>query len=282
MQNSGNYKKRRRFVILKMILLIVFLGVSCNTNYKPVPAQFESKTNAKSNCNSCSILFIGSSYLSYIGIDVIEIFQKFAVNGGKSVIVDRSVRSGMRLYDHITNEETLFKINERNWNYIILQGNAAFISKKKWHENIVPYLEGFRKLIKEKSPRTCVIYMMPWAYSDGLTWIIGETDDYDQMQNNIYNETINLVNEIDIATAPVGWTWYTAITNGYGVDLYLADHNHQTRSGAYLAACVFYSTIFEEQAPPIVYALDEYDNPPYLREVAFNTVMNHLNLWNIY
>jgi len=163
-----------------------------------------------------------------------------------------------------------------------LQGNSAFISQKKWHHYVIPYIEELRKIIKNRSEKTYVIYMMPWAYKDGLTFIEGETDTYEEMQLNIYNETIKLVINIDIALAPAGWAWYTAFLEGYDKDLYLNDLNHQSKYGAYLTACVFYSTVFSEMAPRVEYDWEEGDNSQYLSEVAFSTVTDNLDLWNIY
>ena len=125
--------------------------------------------------------------------------------------------------------------------------------------------------------------MMPWAYLDGLAWVPRETDTYEQMQQNIYNHTINMVNDIDITTAPAGWAWYTLISDGYDPYLlYLNDFNHQASSGAYLAACVFYTTIFLERAPQIQFEWSDEDKPQTLSDVAYSTVTDHLDLWNIY
>lgn len=265
-----------------LVFLLLLTIVSCEKNYDPIQPA-EQGTNSRPECGSCSILFIGSSYLSYIGNDVVELFINFANQGGKNVYVDRRDLGGWRLYDHVQSPATIEKINERKWDYIILQGNAAFLSQEKWHHNIIPYLKEIRQIIKNRSEDTCVIYMMPWAYLDGLAWIPGETDTYEQMQVNLYNQTTKLVKDIDIATAPVGWAWYTAISNGYEAELlYLNDNNHQAKSGAYLAACVFYSTIFLEAAPMIPYTWNENDDPQYLHDVAHSTVLDHLELWNIY
>ena len=242
----------------------------------------DSQTNARPDCDACEILFIGSSYLSYLGNDVIEIFEQFSIAGKKNVYIDRRDIGGWRLEDHSQNEQTIAKINEREWDFIILQGNAAVLSQQKWHDHIIPFLKDLRRIIKSRSQKTCIIYMMAWAYSDGLTWVPGETDTYEEMQINLYNETIKMVHDLDIASAPVGWAWYTAISNGYKADLYLNDFNHQSSSGAYLAACVFYATIFLESAPFITYTWSEFDDAQFLHDIAYATVINHLDLWNIY
>ncbi len=267
-----------RFCLL-LALLCIYCGCEKGTysTWSSEPAK-----NARSNCNSCKILFIGSSYLSYIGNDVVDTFSEFAVAAGKQVLVEKRSIGGWHLADHSQDAVTLEKIKEREWDYIILQGNAAYLSQEKWHQYIVPYIRDLRKIIKSRSRKTCVIYMMPWAYTDGLAWLPGETDTYPQMQENLYRESIQLAKEIDIAIAPVGWAWYTAYLDEYEADLYLNDFNHQSKSGAYFAAAVFYSTIFLEKAPFINYNWDADNDPPYLHDLAYSIVINDLELWHIY
>lgn len=242
----------------------------------------EPTRNARPDCNDCEILFIGSSYLSYVGNTAPDIVASFAAAAGKNAtVVMRSV-GGWKLADHLASQQTLELIAERDWDYIVLQGNAAYMSKAKWHPYIVPYLEQFRALIKQRSPKTCVVYMMPWAYLDGLGWIDGETDTWDQMQENLRRESVAVAGRLDIAVAPAGWAWYRAVRANYVDDLYLTDLHHQSQAGAYLTACVFYSTLFLEPAPEIDFDWRTDNDPPYLHDLAFRVVTDSLATWNIY
>jgi len=54
---------------------------------------------------------------------------------------------------------------------------------------------------------TKIIYCLPWAYEDGMTWYEDWTDTYADMQDKIYNNTILFSNEIGFLIAPVGWAW---------------------------------------------------------------------------
>jgi len=264
---------------LKIILFIFIPLLSSCTKF--ICDNFPSD-NRRTNCNSCRILFIGSSYLQYGNGDVIEIFSKFAEEADRDLIIETSIAGGLRLYNHIEYQPTIDKINSQGWDYIVLQGNSAFISKEKWHDYVVPYLSKFREIIKYNYDKTSIIYMMPWAYTDGLTFIEGETDTYKEMQVNIYNNSTAVAWDLDIALAPAGWVWYQAIIDGYKAPLYLNDQNHQTISGAFLTASVFYSTIFLEEAPHIDYELTINDDQKLLREKAYKTVVESLDLWNIY
>ncbi len=266
--------------ILIVVPLLTSMG-SCKKTGGPGPGP-ELIKNAWTDCDSCHILLIGSSYLAFNDADVIPILDSMAARANKPVSFEGQIKLGSRIRDHIGYDETMLKIQERSWDFIIFQGTSTYISKKKWHPYLLPYLEKFRSIIKEASPGTCIIYMMPWALEDGLTGIEGETDDYRQMQENIYTHTITAVKDLDIVTAPVGQAWYTVIKNGYQGKLYLHDRSHQDKSGAYLTAAVFYATIFLEKPPGISYSWSPGDDPDYLHHIADSIVNSRPDLWNIY
>lgn len=277
--------KRKARLILKtkpLVLIILFILIgSCKKELTPVDGR-SFTSNARPDCEHCSVLFIGSSYMDYVGNDVIDIFELFANKANKSIFLDRYVRSGQRLHDHIEDQVALDKINSYPWSFIIFQGNSAYISKEEWHPFLIPYLKEFKQIIRSKNKNAQIIYMMPWAYLDGLTFIEGETDDYEAMQNNIYKYVLELVKDLDIATAPAGWAWYTAISDSFDQELYLSDMNHQTVHGAFLTAAVFYSTLYREQAPLINFTRCDSSDQVYLSKLAYLTVNNDIHAWNIY
>jgi hypothetical protein len=262
-------------------IALICLAGGCDGVVNQSPLSYPA-ANERPDCNSCNILFIGSSYLSYLGNDVVEIFTQFTLTSRKNAYVHKRSVGGYRLDDHLESKETLEIVKGRDWDYIILQGNAAFMSQEKWHHYVVPYLIEWRKVIKEQNRNTCVIYMLPWAYLDGLAWMPGEPDTYWQMQENLLRHTTRVVHEIDIATAPVGWVWYRTWLDRYFITLYLNDDNHQAKSGAYLAAAAFYSTVFLEKAPQIYFRWDENVDTEYLHDLAYSTVVDSLAKWNIY
>lgn len=267
-----------KLFIKTTIICLVILSSSCS---KFTCDNFPDD-NRQPDCDNCRILFIGSSYLNYAGNNVVEIFSEFCKAANREVIIEASMFGGFRLHRHLEYKPTIDKINSLGWDYVVLQGNSAYISKEKWHKYIIPRLEDLREIIKYNYDKTSVIYMMPWAYLDGLTFVEGETDNYDDMQLNIYNYSTKVATDIDIALAPAGWAWYQTRQKKYKAPLYLSDKNHQTISGAFLTAAVFYSTIFQEKAPYIEYTLTADDDESFLRETAYTIVIDDLDLWNIY
>ncbi len=186
-----NRKHVYSYLQVNTIISLLLFTFACEKGTYSVQS-FGPDNNQRSECSSCNILFIGSSYLSFIGNDVVATFSQFAEQGGKDAYIEMRSIGGWHLDDHSQDENTIAKINERQWDYIILQGNSAYLSKKKWHHYIVPYIKDLRKIIKDKSPRTCVIYMMPWAYTDGLVWLPDETETYEQMQDSLFHYTTEL------------------------------------------------------------------------------------------
>ncbi len=271
-----NNKLPLSFLSYLFVFLIIF---SCDPGTE---SDEQVLTNYWPDCTECKVLFIGSSYLSYNGNDVVQLFGNFAVAADKNALIGDQVYGGHRLSMHSINQATIAKIYEEDWDFVILQGNSALISKEKWHDQLVPYLIDFKDMIKDSNPDAAVIYMMPWAYLDGMEWMEGETDNYDQMQHNIYNETIKLVKDIDIATAPVGWAWYNVYNAGYTTDMYLSDNNHQGQLGAYLTAAIFYVTVFQEYPPVIDFYLEEESIQTEMHNTANSMVTDNLSLWNIY
>ena len=262
-----------------LIPIIIFQLISCNNDLSLINQTLPS--NPQPDCETCSILFIGSSALSYGRSDVVEIFSDLSMNGDKSVDIHDWIVGGHNFSDHCNNQMTNDLINSRTWDYVILQGGIPYISKEKWHYLTIPYLKELIAKIKIRSKNAYIVYMMPWAFKDGLEWMEGETDTYEQMQENIYYNTTTLVKDLGIATAPVGWAWYDAITSGYKRDLFLSDFTHASKHGAYLTACVFYTTIFLETPPMISYNWEDDDNLQYLNDIASSIVLNNLELWNI-
>jgi len=166
-------KYRNIAYLIVYSVLIGLLNSSCITEPESV-GEKNKPDNYRPDIDNGSILFIGSSYLNYAGNSVVEMFKSMAANGGHSVYTNNRVINGKRLHNHLEDPVTIQRIQEKKWDYVILQGGSIYISKEKWHEYIVPILRDFKEIIKKNSKNTCMVYMMPWAYKDGLTWIEGE------------------------------------------------------------------------------------------------------------
>ncbi len=234
--------------------------------------------------DTCKILFIGSSYFNFNSLPVL--FEYLALSFGKDVYIDHHGQNGLYLDDHAYRSDTESKINEQDWDYIILQGVGTNTAYPDYFTNhpVYPALEILRDKIYQNCESTKMVYCMPWAFEDGMTWYQDWTDTYGDMQDKIYDTTLNYSNDIGFMIAPVGWAWYTVLEEqGYPLHyLHLSDWNHPSIKGSYLMACVIFSTIFLESSAGLSYhggLLEE--EAIYFQTIASNTVLDNLNLWNI-
>ncbi|MBN1165193.1 MAG: SGNH/GDSL hydrolase family protein [Candidatus Krumholzibacteriota bacterium] len=222
------------------------------------------------------ILFLGSSYFGYN--DMVQTFISFCQRAGKVLALDTRIVGGYRIVDHVNDYNSIYKIKQCEWDYILLQGGAQWLSLPKWHHEVVPYLEAIRDTIYQNCSHTRIIYMMPWAYEDGLTWIPGEIDTWEIMQKNLYKYSLQVSNNLGLGLAPAGWAWYRAITGGYEYNLYLPDKSHPSVYGSYLLACALYISVFKEEVISSAIDPNRYIE---LQEIAGRTVFDDFNLWNI-
>ena len=262
--------------VKKSSVLITVLVIGLNYNCYSVSSEFTQEPY--------KILFIGSSYFN--GYNMPGLFENLVINSGKTVYIDQQITNGLYLEDHANSISTEAKINEKDWDYVILQGVGALVAYPDYytHHPVYPALVTLQNKISENCESTKMVFCLPWAFEDGMTWVQGWTDTYADMQLEIYKNTLEYLNDLDLIIAPIGWAWNTVLKEmNYPLHyLHLSDWNHPSLKGSYLMACVIYSTIFIESSVDIQYygGLPE-EEANYFQTVASSIVLNSLDLWNI-
>ncbi len=234
--------------------------------------------------NPLEILFIGSSYFNYN--DLPSLVENMANNSGKDVYIGSYNRVGLLLDQLVSLDLVEEKINERNWDYIIIQGVGVTIAYPDFYaqHQAYPALVEFEEKIHENCESTRMIFCLPWAFEDGMTWVEGWTDTYEDMQNIIYDKTIQYSDEIGFTIAPVGWAWYQVLDEkDYPLHyLHMSDWNHPSLKGSYLMACAIYSSIFIESTEEISYYAELAESDAkYFQNIASNIVLSDTTLWKI-
>jgi hypothetical protein len=236
------------------------------------------------------VLFIGSSYFEYN--DLPGIFERLAIETDKKVYVRREVVSGRYLDYFAENTITEQVIQEQNWDYVLLQGgcqNAAYpddhhlITPGSGYHPVYPAIETLKTKIDANHAASRIVYMMPWAFEDGMTWVEGMTDTYQDMQEKIYDNTLRWADSLNISVAPVGWAWYDVLADDPPLHyLHLPDWNHPNLRGSYLSASVIFATVFAESVENVPYygGLQQAEAERF-QEVASRIVLDSLELWNI-
>lgn len=234
---------------------------------------------------SYEILFIGSSYFNYN--DLPGMMEGLIDSRNKTADIHTAITNGLYLADHASMISTELKINERDWDFVVLQGVGsltAYPDSFPTNHPVYPALETLRDKILLNCEATKIVFCMPWAFEDGMTWVEGWIDDYADMQIKIYDNTLIYADSLGLVVAPVGWAWNTVLEEqNYPLHyLHMDDWNHPSPKGSYLMACVIYSTIYKQSTAQIPYTAGlSLQEAWYFQLIASRTVLDNLELWNI-
>ncbi len=277
---------KKVIILFALLFLIQSVNVgllNAHSLYSEIDEHVSLNNNQHEN-DTVKILFIGSSYFNYNNLP--DIFENIALNSGKELFVDQYGGNGLFLSDHASSSHTRAKIDEQDWDFVILQGvgrNMAYPDYFTDHP-VYPSLITLNEIIHQNCESTKMIYCLPWAFEDGMTWYQDWTDTYEDMQLKIFDTTINYSKDIGFIIAPVGWAWYKILDeNDYPLHyLHMSDWNHPSFKGSYVMACVIFSTVYVESSVnnPFYGQLTEYE-AVYFQTIASNTVLDNLSLWNI-
>jgi hypothetical protein len=230
------------------ILALIFLGVFV--------ATAQSQTTKPTD--ELHILFIGNS-LTYVN-DLPKMVSELAKAGGQRPLVyDRETPGGCTLEKHWKDGKALAKIQARKWDYVVLQEYSTGPLLKR--DSMFDYGKKFDAEIKKQGTKT--LLYMTWAYQ-------GRLED----QPAISKAYMDLAADLKAEIAPVGNAWEAAILADKKLVLHQNDKKHPTATGTYLAACVFYATVYDkspEGLPGNIGKLTDEEARP-LQVIAWNTV----------
>jgi len=230
-----------------------------------------------------SVLFIGSSYTAFNNVP--DRFRDLSRKAGERVFVRYHLALGQPLSYFAASQAATDAIRSWDWDYIVLQGGAQNVAyPTSGGTSVYMALKELHRKATEDSPGTKVVYMMPWAYEDGMLWMEDRTETYEVMQLDIREQTLEWADDLGLVVAPVGMAWYEVLTTWPHGEHFLhdTDWNHASKLGSYLTAATIFSTIWVQDAAEVNYNWEiEREVAQNLRGVAGHTVMDSLALWNI-
>ena len=266
------------------IALFFILVFSCQENpVQQCPAEDTDKLR---------VLFIGNSYTEMGDVRLPDLFAGLVKASGKELFIGKAVAGGMNLHDHSTSIVTEEAINMYYWDYVILQGSSITIMFPDSFNIIFPSseyppLETSLLKLKEKikSHRSCtkIIFVIPWAYEDGIAWLEGRSEDYFEMQTRIIENGIKMGKRLDMICAPAGKAYETIMKENHEPHyLFLPDKSHPSLRGSYLTACVLYSTIYKDSVSNNRFTGDiDASEAAHFQDVATETVLKDPGNWNL-
>jgi len=243
----------------------------------------DDEQNGEPNEDQTSVLFIGSSYLKFNNVP--DRFRDLSREAGERVFVRYHLALGQPLSYFASSQAATDAIRSWDWDYIVLQGGGQSVAYPgSGGPSVYQALRELHRKATEDSPCTKVFYMMPWAFEDGMLWMEGRTESYEEMQLDIRKHTLDWAEDLDLVIAPVGMAWYEVLTTWPHGEHFLhdTDWNHASKLGSYLTAATIFSTIWVQDAEEVRYDWEiEKELAQELREVAGRTVMDSLALWGI-
>jgi hypothetical protein len=221
------------------------------------------------------VLFIGNSYTTVN--DLPSVFGNLARSGGHRVETVTAAVDGWTLADHAGSSATAAKLASANWDIVVLQEQSQIPSVAQFRETqMYPAARRLVGMIRNRGARP--LFYLSWARRDG--WPENGMPTYASMQSAIDDGYLAIAGEQRAAIAPVGYAWSAMVGQGAPAALWQDDGSHPTEAGTYLAACVFYATIFRESPKGLAYHSSlSAEVAATLQAVAANTVLSDPAKW---
>jgi hypothetical protein len=193
---------------------------------------------ASGNCTR--VLFLGNSF-TYVN-DLPATFAQLAQSGGRPVQVAMVANGGETLAQHAASPDSLGKIASQGWTYVVLQEQSDTPDTAAGRAYMYPAAQTLSG--KAEAAGAVPMLFMTWAHKDGEPTAGMPT--YESMQQQIDAAYIEIAQQLHVPVAPVGYTWYMVRHDHPEISMWQDDGIHPTQAGTYLAACVFYASIFRQ------------------------------------
>jgi hypothetical protein len=204
--------------------------------------------------------------------DLPRMFARLAEAGAHPVKADMAAKAGYLLEEHVTDPDTLKKLDSAKWDIVVLQenGNIPQVASKR-DQQMYPAGRTLNQRIESIGAET--IFFMTWASA----WKVADDrfDDFVEEQALISAAYETIAQELDALAAPAGIAFETSLRRRR--DLFLwkdNDYLHANHRGTYLSACVVYALIFQESPEGLSYkdGLTE-DTGRFLQSIAAEVVL---------
>ncbi|OUW75343.1 MAG: hypothetical protein CBD74_14745 [Saprospirales bacterium TMED214] len=242
-------------------------------------------TNFVSYCQPVTkkALFLGNSYTAYNSLP--NLVEDIANSLGDSLIHDRNTPGGQTMAGHASNVTSLSKIASREWDYVVLQSQSQEPSfpPSQVANDVFPYAERLTDSIRNNTSCGTPLFFMTWGRKNGDALNCAAYPPictYEGMQERLRESYMEMASTNQGRVSPVGMAWKRVREEYPEIDLYTQDESHPSYAGSYLAASVFYCSIFQKscELSDFMGSLDS-TTASRLRTIASETVLDSLGLW---
>jgi len=252
-----HYKILKRGLAGLAALLVAFSLASC----KKAPAAPQRIPAVP----KLRVLFVGNS-LTFVN-DLPALTAGLAKARNSKMEYEMYAPGGYTLAQHSADAALLGKINEGNWNYVVLQEQSQ-IPAFPWAETqVFPFARKLSQTIRDANPGVKVAFYMTMARKNGDAQngkYFPEVGTYAGMQKKLNEAYTRMALENQGVLVPVGEVWEKVREQDPALDLY-GDEVHPNQAGTYLAACVFYAVLFADSPVGL-------PHPPQIGDYAAETI----------
>ena len=173
------------------------------------------------------MLFIGNSFTTRN--DLPGLLSAIAEAGACATIESRVIAAGGASLRRHWNAGAADTISDGKWDYVLFQEQSRLPIKngKRFHENVREFVP-----VMKESGATMVLFM---------TWARKHEPENQKLLTDSYD---SIGKELAATVVPVGSAWREMLEKHDTPELHAEDGSHPTLAGSYLAACVFYTTLF--------------------------------------
>lgn len=223
------------------------------------------------------VLLVGNSYT--FANDLGGMIEGLGDAGGNRVNVTTRAVGGWWLEDHAASGDTVNAIESTDWDYVVLQEQSIVPASEPERINSMnPSMRALNRSI-QIAGASPVLYLT-WGRRDGFS-DVGHAS-YASMQAAVTTAYEKIADEMGAVVAPVGEAWRQVFIDHPGLTLFQSDGSHPTRSGTYLAACVFYAAIFGESPEGLEYTGGlGSGEAAIMQRIAADTVLQDPTRWHL-
>ncbi len=232
------------------------------------------------------VLFIGNSYTASNNLP--NLVYNIALANGDTIIHNSYTPGGYTFEQHSTDSTTQARIYSQQWDYVVLQEQSQrpSFSPAQVANDVYPYATVLDSMIHDNNTCSETVFYMTWGRKNGDAnncTFYPPICTYEGMQQRLRESYMEMAQQNNSTISPVGAAFSYVRSLNPSFDLYNPDESHPSIYGSYLAACVFYATIFHKSpvGTSFISTITQQD-AALLQNAAHTVVIDSLSTWNQY
>lgn len=232
-----------------------------------------------------TVLFLGNSYTYYNNLP--DLIDNLAQSKGDDLVYDQNTPGGHTFNNHFNNATSMAKINQQNWDYVVLQAQSQepSFSPAQVNAQTFPYAVKLDSAIKHNNACSQTMFFETWGRKFGDQSNCANYPPictYTGMQNRLKASYKLFADSAKGLMAPAGEAFRASMLADPNLNLYDTDNSHPSLAGSYLTACVFYEMLFKKPCLNSSYwgGLPQ-TTAQFLQQIANTTVNDSLWTWNM-